>query len=405
MASQTSALTCPHADACGACALLGTGYREQLANKRGLLDRAIRREAGLGEVTVSETLPSPLVEGYRNRAKLAVERTARTRTKVGYYRFGTRTLVDAPSCRVLVPEILETANVLRELLDGDALRSVPVRFLDVRCGTDPRRQHLTLVVEDEDARFALARVRDACPMVSGISINVNPGTGSQVIKGPVVHAWGERHVIVVANGVELRISPGSFFQVNLSLLAPIHERMRKHLSGARSLADLYAGVGTHGLALRGGFDRVLLIEGVNSSVRDARASAEAAGATNVAIFGAPVERALTRFEASASDAVVLNPSREGARPEVLQSIARSRARRVAYLSCNPQTLARDLAVLVEGGLRVSSVTPIDMMPQTLQVEALALLERAVTDRAMPRRESSGRRSPGPKGPRPTRSAR
>jgi 23S rRNA (uracil-5-)-methyltransferase RumA len=381
---------CPHGETCGACALLGESYERQLERKRAVMAAALQRHARLGGVMPLPCLPSPRIAGYRNRAKLAVELPRSRPPRLGYFRAGSRSLVDAPECRVLVPEVLETAQALREVLGTRAAERLPLRFIDIRCGSDPREQHLTLITSTSDARIPLAAIRAACPHVRGISHNVNAGASAQVLRGRITPAWGERHVHVDAGGVRLHVSAGSFFQVNLGMLALIHDRLRELFEDCDVLADLYSGVGTHALALHAQFQRVLAIEGVTSAVRDARTTVAAGHVGNAVLIASPVERALGRFEAESADAVVLNPSREGAMGEVLHAVAASNARRVAYLSCDPSTLARDLDVLVTAGLRIVSVEPLDMMPQTLQVEALALLERPAPRRPAGRPERAAR---------------
>jgi 23S rRNA (uracil1939-C5)-methyltransferase len=370
-------VTCPHARTCGACALLDWRYARELEAKRTALVEALQERPRLARVPVLPTLASPLIRGYRNRAKMAVGGGRHGEpVELGYFRAGTRRLVDAPDCQVIVPELLQTTRALRRLWSRESSRIPGLRFIDLRCGTDPRQQLLTLVIGSERApHVPIDEIRKACPRVAGIGLNLNPGSGGQVVKGPIRPLLGAREVFVDTSDLRLRVSAASFFQVNLSLLPAVHERMRLHLHGCRALADLYAGVGTHGLSLSRTFDRVTCVEGVPRAVRDARASAEAAGLSHVTIVGSPVERALPRFLAARADAVVLNPSREGVRREVIDAVAHSCARRVAYLSCEPDTLARDLDVLAERGFRVASAQAVDMMPQTAQVEALALLER------------------------------
>jgi 23S rRNA (uracil1939-C5)-methyltransferase len=293
---------------------------------------------------------------------------------VGYFRRGTREIVDAPDCRVLVPELLETTRLLRRFLVDTPRVPRELRHVDVRCGTDPGRQHATLVFRTtEMPRLRWDQLRKACPAVSGISVNLNPTSGPQVLKGRIEPVWGEREVWVETAGLELRVSPGAFFQVNLGLLSEIHRLMGEFLQGGKVLADLYAGVGTHGLALRGAFKRVVCIEGTRSAVADLRATVGKHDIKGVEVLAAPVEKGLRRLQAERPEAVVLNPSRAGALPAVLEGIAPTR--RVAYLSCEPETLCRDLALLKGHGFEVVSVQPVDMMPQTQQVEALALLRR------------------------------
>ena len=141
------------------------------------------------------------------------------------------------------------------------------------------------------------------------------------------------------------------------------------------LVDLYAGVGTHGLALRRLFRRVLCVEGVRSSVADARASIAAGRVDNVEVLANPIHRAQRRLRSEKPDAVILNPSRAGAEKPALETIIASPAKALAYLSCDPTTLSRDVALLIRGGFKLVTVQAVDMMPQTRQVEALALLRR------------------------------
>ena len=224
MATDKALVQCPHGDTCGACALLGRTGASQHKGKRDALWASLDRHPALAGIEPLPCLASPLAEGYRNRAKMAVHATAGKPARVGYFRSSSRSIVDAPDCKVLVPEILETTRQLRALFSRPAFASFPVRFVDVRCGSDPRAQHLTLVVASPDVNVPVPAIRAACPFVRGVSVNVNDSGGPQVIKGPVSWIWGERHVVVETSGVRLLVSPGAFFQVNLSLLAPIHER-------------------------------------------------------------------------------------------------------------------------------------------------------------------------------------
>ncbi len=378
-----SVVDCPHRDACGACSLLGRPYREQLEDKRRRLVSAFERELRFDRRRVLPTLPSPLTEGYRNRAKLTISTDRDGRSVVGYFERGSRVVVDAPSCRVLVPELLETARRLRRLLNSETRFPFALRHVDLRCGSDPTRQHLTLVVRADDLpALPIEAVVDACPNVAGVGVNLNRSGGPQVLKGPIEPVAGVREVVVEVAGLELRVSPGSFFQVNLALLPLIHARMREFLGRGELLADLYAGVGTHGVALRTSFQRVLCVEGVRSAAADAKASVRAGRADNVDVVASPLHRALGRLHEARPDAMILNPSAAGAEPRVVQSVVASAVRSLAYLSCEPKTLARDVAMLVRrGGFELVSVQAVDMMPQTAQVEALALLRRDQRDRS------------------------
>jgi 23S rRNA (uracil1939-C5)-methyltransferase len=325
---------------------------------------------------ILKTIPSPLSRGYRNRAKMTISTGHDRRSRLGYFQRRSREVVDAPQCGVLVPALLETTLRLRELLNGPAKIPFSLRHIDLRCGTDPERQHLTLVVRsDTMPSLPIETITDRCRLVTGIGVNLNPGSGPQVIKGRIEPCWGEREVFVDVADLTLRVSPGSFFQVNLGLVPEIHSRMAEFLGDGELLLDLYAGVGTHGLAMRRHFRRVVCIEGVRSSAADARASIAAGQVRNVEIIASPIRRALRRLRPERPDAVILNPSAAGAESDALAVVTASSARSLAYLSCEPRTLARDLSHLIKGGFELVSAQVVDMMPQTRQVETLALLRR------------------------------
>ena len=224
-------------------------------------------------------------------------------------------------------------------------------------------------------RLPIEDIADACPQIAGMAVNLNPKGGPQVLKGRIEPVFGAREVYVRSAGLSLRVSPGSFFQVNLDLLPEVHSRMADFFGRGRLLLDLYSGVGTHGLALRKSFDRVLGVEGVRGSVADARATITSGRVNNVEFISDPIHRSIRRLQGEKPDAVILNPSATGAEQSALETITNSSARAVAYLSCDPKTLARDLAALVAGGFALVTAQAVDMMPQTRQIETLALLRR------------------------------
>ena len=374
--SDTRIVDCPHGEACGACSFLRRPYGEQLERKRNRLIDVLKETLRLHPRQVPPTVPSPEVDGYRNRAKMTISTSRERRSALGYFQRKSRTVVDAPDCTVLVPELLETTRQLRRLLNTSDRFPFNLRHIDLRCGTDPTRQHLTLVVKSEQMpRLPIESIVDACPHIVGIGVNLNPKGGAQVIKGRIEPVHGAREVFVDCAGLSVRVSPGSFFQVNLGLLPEIHSRMAEFLGRGNLLLDLYAGVGTHGFALRDRFKRVICVEGVRSTVADAKATIKSGRIDNIEILANPIHRTIRRLRSEKADAIILNPSAAGAEPPVLETVIESSARSLAYLSCDPKTLGRDLAVFVDRGFDLVTAQAVDMMPQTRQIETLALLRR------------------------------
>ncbi len=325
-ATGKNTVDCPHRVPCGACSLLRKPYPEQLKQKRRWLGEALDKELTIQTEQVLLTLESPLIEGYRNRAKMAISTDRDRRSSLGYFQRRSREVVDAPDCGVLVPELLQTTRSLRRLMNSSTRFPFVLRHVDLRCGSDPRQQHLTLVIKSETLpKIPLEAIVNACPNVAGIAVNLNPKGGPQVIKGRIDPLWGEREVWVRSAGLELRVSPGSFFQVNLGLLEKIHSRMAEFLGEGKLLFDLYAGVGTHALALRQQFRRILCVEGVRSATADAKAAVKLGRVENVEILANPIRRALHRLRSEKPDAVILNPSAAGAEELALEMIVESTA--------------------------------------------------------------------------------
>jgi len=172
------------------------------------------------------------------------------------------------------------------------------------------------------------------------------------------------------------LSPGVFFQVNAAQTEAIHRLLREFFGrdGGR-LLDLYCGAGTHALSLSKRFDAVLGVEVAGDAIEDARYTARQRSLENVSFEAADVRQDPADWLARGWDAVVVNPPRGGCPPALRDAIADAKPRRLAYVSCNPVTLARDLHHLVRRGFVVRWVTPVDMMPCTDQVECVALVER------------------------------
>src|SRR5262249_20827886 len=176
--------------------------------------------------------------------------------------------------------------------------------------------------------------------------------------------------------VQLRLSSTAFFQVNRDVAARIYADLAEAaaLTGTERVVDAYAGVGGIALTLARGAAEVIGIEEHPRAVADAQASAQLNHAVRVRFVVGDVEAELGKL--GAADVVVLNPPRRGCAQAVLRAAAAMKPRLIAYVSCAPDTMARDLALLAKDGFVTRSVTPYDMLPQTPHVESLALITPA-----------------------------
>ena len=311
---------------CGGCAWQHLGYDTQLAAKADILRDALTRIGGLTWTGAIEVVPSPPY-GYRGRARVGVARGV-----VGFRRLRSHALEPASACPVLVPEL----------------------------------------------EAALAALALAPPARDG-EIELCAGDDGNVRAwGPGGLLYGAAELAIGAGRARIGVSPGVFFQGNArlrgALLAAVLEAAGR---GTRAL-ELCAGAGFFSLGLAERFREVLAVESSPPAVRDLRRNLAASGAANVRVTCAPLERFLAGAEPRefAPDAIVLDPPRTGLGAPLAKDLAAAAgAARVVYVSCEPATLARDLAVLAAEGLRLVSLRGFDLFPQTAHVEAIAVLER------------------------------
>jgi 23S rRNA (uracil1939-C5)-methyltransferase len=194
--------------------------------------------------------------------------------------------------------------------------------------------------------------------------------------GTPVNLIGNNYITEVVAGRRFRISATSFFQVNIAAAEELVRVVSEYLApaGDETLLDAYCGVGTFALSLADQVGHVIGIEENAGAVADARLNA--AGLANAEFIEGSVEAILPRLD-RAIDLAVLDPPRQGCKPEALTALIELAPRRIVYVSCDPATLARDASRLADSGYHLVEVQPVDMFPQTYHIESVALWERPI----------------------------
>jgi SAM-dependent methyltransferases related to tRNA (uracil-5-)-methyltransferase len=320
---------CPVAGECGGCDWTALRLDAQLAAKKRIVEESLRRigkidPAGLPPIRIH---PSPL--NYRMRSRLH-----RDGDRIGFYAAGSNEVVTlSDACEVVGPETARRFG--RASLDHPGkMRSGPAR-------------EVADSVEEE-----------------------GPGVEIWEVEGRLIEA-GDLELVL--DGFRFHLTTDSFFQVNrhlLSTMLGLVGRLAGRVRERRRAIDLYGGVGFFALPLAQHFEQVVTVEGSPASHRNARCNAPA----NVEAVHQPVERYVTRMPEA--NLIFLDPPRAGARPEVIDAIAASRAEVIGYLSCDPVTFSRDAGRLTAAGWRIASLDLLDLFPNTHHVETFASLERA-----------------------------
>jgi 23S rRNA (uracil1939-C5)-methyltransferase len=392
--AQPEPISCPHAERCPGCPWIGLAPDAQRAAKQERLASALAPYATL------RTRPLPVhgadvLTGYRTRAKLVVAAGPR----LGLHERGGHEVIDLPGCRVLAPSLAEAAQALRALLAAPpaeaevvlrAERDGPgrLRAVDLREVWDEQGAGLllTLVVrEPEPEPRALDAAADALaaaiPRLRSLALRLHDGRAPALLGGPPRTLRGEallRDRLRADAPFEL-VGSGSFAQAHRAQAAALQQDALRALGAPRGrrVLDVYAGSGGLGLALAARGAAPLLVEAFLPAARAAEAAARAQGLA-LEVRAQPAEVALPELARAGArfDAAVANPPRAGLPPRVREALAGLVTGPLVYVSCEPATLARDLAHLAELGWRCERLEPWDLMPLTEQVESLAVLRRA-----------------------------
>jgi 23S rRNA (uracil1939-C5)-methyltransferase len=387
---------CPAFGACGGCLLQHLAYEAQLVWKQGRVARAFAAHPALADVKIDACVASPQPLGYRNRSKLVVARQLDGRLVLGAYAPRSHDVVDLAGCRIAEPPLDETAAALRALLEASSVRAYDERTLTgdlrhvvLRANHEGRVLAVWIVARPlPDGAELARRFRAARPEVIGVVEHENRSRGNAIFSDEssgnerLLDGVGEieEQIEIAGHAVRLKLVPGAFFQANRGVAALAYGAIARALAiqPAERVVDAYCGVGGIALTLARAAAEVLGIESHAGAVAGATASAALNGITNARFVAGDSARALGQIDRA--EVVILNPPRKGCAPEVLAEVARLAPRAVAYLSCDPDTLARDLALLATHGYRARAVTPFDMLPHTPHVEALAVIDRVVDRR-------------------------
>ena len=358
---------CRHYDRCGGCNLQHLPHAEQLALKQRMLAEQLQRVAGIQPEQWAAPLSGPEF-GYRRRARIAVRWDVKNRQlEVGFRAEASQAIIAIDECRVLVQPLQKILRhlptVLRSLNKPQALGHVELFSGSAEAVL---LRHVAPLPEDDLARLqAFCKEAGAQLWLQGEG-EPAPVEAGQTL-GFTLQPWQ----------MQLAWRPGDFVQVNAQVNTAMIEQALAWLAPQpdERVLDLFCGLGNFALPLARQAREVVAVEGVQAMVERAAANARDNNVHNAAFFQADLSQPLAGAEWAAEgfSAVLLDPPRDGAY-EVVQGIARLKAKRLVYVSCNPATLARDAQVLVAQGYRLTRAGILDMFPQTAHVEAMALFE-------------------------------
>lgn len=389
---------CPHAGICGGCQWQHIEYEAQLGFKRSIVKDALERIAGLRGVAVKEVKPSPRIFHYRNKMEFSfsdrvwVPSASEAKADgsqgvfLGLHVPGTYyKVIDIERCLLIPDEGSAMVGRVRELCRKTGLPAYGLkshaglwRFLTLRYSGSSNRWLINLITSGQGPAPLDEIARDLTSTFSTVTTVVHT-----INRRKAAIAIGDEETILEGEGFLLdkigpwnfRISASSFFQTNTDAALRLYDEVFRlsELSGTEHVLDLYSGTGTIPVYISSRAARVTGMELSEKAVMDARVNCDLNGVYNCRFVCGDI-RNLLKDAAERPDLVIMDPPRSGMHKEVVQSLLRLSPSRMIYVSCNPATMARDLALFSQD-YELAEVQPVDMFPHTHHVECVARLDR------------------------------
>jgi len=346
-APQRIAPRCPHFGECGGCHYQHMDYPTQVALKAAILRDQLQRLAGLIDAPVQPTVAAPSPWNYRNTVQFHLDAQGR----LGYHRPDSHQVLPIRECHL--PEA--TLNQVWPNLDFEPIPGL--ERIELRLGSG---EEVLLILESRD------------PQPPEFSLDLPISAVHLSPAGSIVLA-GDDYLVMEVLGRAFKVSAASFFQVHTrqaeAMVQHLLEQLPLHPQA--TLLDVYCGVGLFSAFLAPHVGRCLGVEISPSACDDFAANLDEFD--NVALYQGPAEDVLPLLDVQ-PDIAVVDPPRAGMEPRALEALLRLRPRFIAYVSCDPATLGRDMRRLIEAGYILRRSTPFDMFPQTYHIESISLLE-------------------------------
>ena len=351
---------CPHYYKCGGCAWQHIKYERQLQIKRQLVNDALER---IGKID-TEVLPVIGMDhpwNYRNKVTWHIGKT-QGEMKLGYYQANSRQFLPIKECMLLQPEITELSRFLNCYLFLTGAETG--RQVIIRQGSADHK--LMLIIEGSVDREALINLIKGYPGLESLLVYENEQLDLLM---------GTPYLNFQIGTYKYQVSPLAFFQVNNQQAERLYRLVKQTLGNTQqTVLDAYCGTGSIALYISEQCKEIIGVEAYAESIQDANNNAGLNNKHNCQFYTGKCEQIIPALNQQ-FDTIILDPPRSGCHPDLLNSIIEKNPRNIIYVSCNPATLARDLAVLTSDGYRINMVQPVDMFPQAGHVETVVLMSR------------------------------
>lgn len=381
---------CPVAKLCGGCDFWHMDYTEETRLKADRVKTCLNRMAGeqLEEIPI---LAAPTCHGYRNKAQYPVS-SKKGRAYAGFFRAGTHDVVENSRCLILPREtdavkdtVVDYVNQYHIPAYDEIAHKGLLRHIYVRRGAVSGQILVCLVCNGERIPHVpeLVERLKKIPGFTTLVLSVNTKKGNAVLGDKFITLYGPGFIEDTLCGLNFRLSPRSFYQVNHHQAQRLYQAAIDQAAITKEdlVLDLYCGVGTITLAMAASAGKVIGVEVVEQAVEDARDNAKRNGIENAEFFCGDAGQAALRLEQQGirPDVITVDPPRKGLNADTIEAITRMAPKRLVYVSCDPATLARDVALLKQRGFTLKSAQAADLFPRCAHVETVVLLSKGEID--------------------------
>ena len=368
---------------CGGCHLSHMSYEGQLDFKTRLVKK-LYKEAGFDNVTVHNCVGQEVPYFYRNKVQTPVKRQGKN-ILAGFYKEDSHDIIPYDMCYVqdnlsnkIIKAVVSAMKENKiEPYNEDFQTGVVRHVLIRRAKKETMLVLITRVNSFPGRNNFVQAIKKKCPEITTIVQNINPRHTNVILGEKENILYGKGFIIDTLCGIDFKISPKSFYQINKEQCEKLYTKAIElaSLSGNEVVLDAYCGIGTIGMIASKKAKEVYGVEIVADAIKDAKMNAKNNNINNCHFYCADAQDFMKKYQGEAMDAVFVDPPRKGCSEQFLQSLVKFKPKKIVYISCNPETQVRDVKFLLEKGYTFSDVYPYDMFPQTFHVETVVLLEK------------------------------
>ncbi len=376
-------MKCPYRKKCGGCQLQNLEYNEQLSFKQVKLIKLLGRFCHIDEIIGMEN-------PYHYRNKLQAAYASRGGKIIGgLYQSSTGKIVEISDCMIEDEISAKISSTIAKLIYSFKLKPYDpergvgfFRHVLVRRGFGTGEIMVVLVTKSGEFRSCRSFVNallEKHPEITTVVRNINDGRVRLSLGKKNETLYGDGYIEDTLMGLRFRLSPNAFYQVNPVQTKVLYGKAKEFagLAGNETVIDAYAGTGTIGMIMADRAKKVISVESNSDAVKDAKENAKINGIKNIDIYCGDAGKFMVDLARKGEkiDVVITDPPRAGCSRDFLRSVVTLSPKKVVYVSCNPETLARDLSCLVKNGYKVTAVQGVDMFPHTEHVETVVRLEK------------------------------